>query len=309
MEVLIEDLCCLCSNKSNLEKRGDKLYCSNSSCLHSESGNGFNISDNTPILVCSEICDTLVDEKNIRSFVKRKNKISKNLKDLLFRNKITEKNLAKFINLISTKSKLKPKILIIGSGEVGNSSSIISDNENLNIYGIDVYNSESVDIICDAHYLPFCNEIFDGVIIQAVLEHVVDPAVVISEIHRILKDSGTVYSEVPFMQYIHEGAYDFSRYTVSGHRYLFKYFTAIDCGPLNGIETSLAWSIRQALFSIFGKRRIISIISVPIFIVINMLKFIESKNTRYDSCSGTYFLGNKSKKAIKQKELLSFYKN
>ena len=36
--------------------------------------------------------------------------------------------------------------------------------------------------------------------------------------------SGIVYAETPFMQQVHEGAYDFTRYTVLGHRYLFKKF-------------------------------------------------------------------------------------
>jgi hypothetical protein len=45
---------------------------------------------------------------------------------------------------------------------------------------------------------------------------------VASEIHRLLKSGGFVYSEIPFMQQVHEGAYDFTRYTLVGHRALFR---------------------------------------------------------------------------------------
>ena len=98
----------------------------------------------------------------------------------------------------------------------------------LQIVGTDVYFSPNVDYVADAHYLPFKDAILDGVIIQAVLEHVVEPQLVVSEIHRILKKNGIVYAETPFLQQVHEGAYDFTRFTVLGHRYLFKQFQRID---------------------------------------------------------------------------------
>ncbi len=41
-------------------------------------------------------------------------------------------------------------------------------------------------LICDAHDIPFADRSFDGVIVQAVLEHVVDPFRCCEEIHRVL---------------------------------------------------------------------------------------------------------------------------
>ena len=73
-----------------------------------------------------------------------------------------------------------------------------------------------------AHYLPFKDETFDGVWIQAVLEHVVSPETVVKEIFRVVKNHGLIHSEIPFMQQIHMGKNDFTRYTASGHRFLFK---------------------------------------------------------------------------------------
>jgi len=57
-------------------------------------------------------------------------------------------------------------------------------------------------------------------LVQAGLEHVRDLWQVVAEIHRVLKDDGLVYAETPFMQQVHEGPYDFTRFTESGHRYL-----------------------------------------------------------------------------------------
>ena len=102
----------------------------------------------------------------------------------------------------------------------------------IEVHSIDIYASPTVDLICDAHYLPLEGEYYDAVWIQAVLEHVVQPELVVHEIHRVLKPDGIVYAETPFMQQVNEGAYDFTRYTVLGHRYLFKKFSLIDRGAM-----------------------------------------------------------------------------
>ena len=65
---------------------------------------------------------------------------------------------------------------------------------------------------------------FDAVVCQAVLEHVLDPPRVVAEMHRVLRPAGLLYAEIPFMQQVHEGAYDFTRYTYVGQRRLFRRF-------------------------------------------------------------------------------------
>jgi hypothetical protein len=79
------------------------------------------------------------------------------------------------------------------------------------------------------------------------LEHVLDPSAVVAEIHRVLKPDGYVYAETPFMQQVHERAYDFSRFTRSGHRWLFRQFDEIDAGPITGPATAFLWSMRYLL--------------------------------------------------------------
>ena len=70
-------------------------------------------------------------------------------------------------------------------------------------------------MIADAHYIPFRDGSFQGVLIQAVLEHVIEPEKVVGEIHRVLAKDGVVYSEI-FMQQVHEGAFDITRFSISG---------------------------------------------------------------------------------------------
>ena len=138
------------------------------------------------------------------------------------------------------------------------------NNKDIEIHSIDIYASKSVDVICDSHYLPLKSEYYDGVWIQAVLEHVVEPIVVVEEIYRVLKKNGIVYAETPFMQQVHEGAYDFNRYSVLGHRYLFKHFKLIDLGGNQGSDVVFAWSSRYLVWSILRSRKLARVIGLLI---------------------------------------------
>ena len=44
-----------------------------------------------------------------------------------------------------------------------------------------------------------------------------------------------------FMQQVHERAYDFTRFTQSGHRWLFRRFSEVSAGPVGGAGVALAW--------------------------------------------------------------------
>lgn len=54
-----------------------------------------------------------------------------------------------------------------------------------------------MDVVCDAHYLPFKNACFDGCFAYALLEHVDNPLLVLKEINRVLKVGGWLRVLVP----------------------------------------------------------------------------------------------------------------
>ena len=235
------------------------FICENSGCYHSNEENGFHIQRGIPILVSTK-SDTLCDPTNINSYVGRSgNIISKLKKIFLGESKITKKNCNAFLSETKQLNN-KPKILVIGSGERGSGTNKLWEDNEIEIHGIDVYISDTVDIVCDAHYLPLESNFYDGVWIQAVLEHVVEPEKVVAEIYRVLKENGIVYAETPFMQQVHEGAYDFTRYTVLGHRYLFRQFHALSIGGNKGSPTTLSWSIKYFIWSVFRSRLLASIL-------------------------------------------------
>lgn len=141
-------------------------------------------------------------------------------------------------------------LVVGGGGQREEFGSCIGQFTTSSVVYIDIDVSADVDAYCDAHELPFQSEVFDVVITTAVLEHVMDPPRVAAEIHRVLRTGGMLYSEMPFMQQVHEGAYDVTRYSLVGHRRLFRRFRELDSGMVAGPGTALAWAVEHFLLAV-----------------------------------------------------------
>jgi SAM-dependent methyltransferase len=137
----------------------------------------------------------------------------------------------------------RPRILVIGGGNVPEEVGELYEDPTVDLICFDIYASPAVQFIADGHSIPLADGSVDGVVVQAVLEHVLEPNVVVEEIHRVLRSGGIVYADTPFLQQVHEGPYDFTRFTDSGHRYLFRKFELIDSGTVAGAGTALRWSV------------------------------------------------------------------
>lgn len=300
---------CPCIKKTKLQILQKQYFCGGKGCIHSKLGHNFPKVNEKPVIISEQNCDTAFSSFSTKSYVNRKGPLLQKLsKFLVGENNTTVKNCNLFVENIFCNSR-KPKILVIGSGELGAGTEKLYSLSEVEIVGVDVYESPLVDIVCDAHYLPFADLHFDGVWIQAVLEHVVEPHVVVSEIYRVLRPDGIVYAETPFMQQVHEGRYDFTRYTTLGHRYLFKKFEMIDFGGNKGAEVVLAWSIKYFILSLFRSVIFAKAIGVLSRILLRPFSMLMSTASFYDSSSGVYFMGRKREKfELSHKELIKLYK-
>ena len=91
----------------------------------------------------------------------------------------------------------------------------------LNMVKLDINpKAPGVQVLADAHRLPFGDTTFDIVYSVAVLEHVQRPWLVADEIRRVLKPGGHVVLELPFLNVIH-AEHDYFRFTDRGIRALF----------------------------------------------------------------------------------------
>lgn len=202
-------------------------------------------------------------------------------------------------------SAQRPKILVIGSGDVKYS-------DDGDFFYSDVALSKGVSLIADAHDLPFANNVFDMVVAVAVLEHVANPQRVVEEIWRVLKMRGYVYAVTPFLQPVHMGAYDFTRFTHLGHRRLFRMFSEEASGLALGPASVLASSIRSLLVSLSANkmyRRLANLSGLILAIPIKYVDYIARKNpAALDGAGGVYFFGRKENNAISDRELIRLYR-
>ncbi len=168
-----------------------------------------------------------------------------------------------------------------------------------------------VDIFCDGHDLPFVDESFDAVITTAVLEHVLYPERVASEIMRVLKVDGLLYSELPFIQQVHEGAYDFTRYTLSGHRRLFNWIKEIDAGMVAGPGTALVWSFENFILAFSCSPFYRKISKLLTRVLLGWIKYFDyilvQKAAAMDGASCTYLFGKKVKSVVADTWVINNY--
>jgi len=222
--------------------------------------------------------------------------------------KTTANNVNKLLELLFRSDEIKnPVVLIIGGGTIGQGMDCLYSDPEIRVVAFDIYGSSNVQFIADAHHIPLADESVDAVVIQAVLEHVLEPNQVVSEIHRVLKQDGIVYAETPFLQHVHEGAYDFTRYTESGHRYLFKDFELIRSGASAGAGTQLLWSVDNFFRGLFRSRKIGKVIKLCFF----WLRYLDSaipEAYNVDAASGVFFLGRKSASSISRQSVIDHYK-
>lgn len=205
-------------------------------------------------------------------------------------------------------SNPRPRVLVVGGGTAWPSMrELFYYDAAMRVVVFDIYDSPEVHFIADAHKIPLPDDTFDCLIIQAVLEHVLDPQRVVREIWRVLKPGGRVYSTFPFLQAVHEAAYDFSRVTPLGHRWLFRRFDSIDFGTDTGPGEYLLWAIDYFARGLFRSRKAGKAAKLAFFWVLWLDRLIPSSYA-FDATGGSYFIGAKRDTEMKPSEIIGLYR-
>lgn len=218
-------------------------------------------------------------------------------------NQVASKKMDLLLQLVGPGSR----VLVVGGGTLGaGMTRLYSNDTDVDIVAFDIYGSEHVQLIADAHQLPFESGLFDAVVIQAVLEHVLDPSIVVREIWRVLRPNGYLYAETPFLQHVHEGAYDFTRFTDSGHRWLFKDFDVLESGPIGGPAAQMLWSVHHLVWGL-TRSRTLGLIVRSVLRPIQLLDRFVSRAHRLDAATGVYLLGKRADNPVAPADVIQYY--
>lgn len=202
----------------------------------------------------------------------------------------------------------RPRLLIIGGGTIGRGLEQLYADPAIDLIAFDVFPSRYTQFVADGHRLPLADGCVDAVIVQAVLEHVLEPSRVVAEIHRVLCSDGLVYADTPFLQHVHEGAYDFTRFTESGHRWLFRDFALIDSGVVAGTGTQLAWTISHTVRSLVPLKGVSSAVRLAMTPLARLIDRLAPAAHAVDGASSVYFYGRRATEAIEPRAMVEHYR-
>lgn len=193
-----------------------------------------------------------------------------------------------------------PKILFIGSGEkIGKGVEKLGDEILNKAIKLDIVKNTSVNIIGDAHKLPFLPSKFDCVAIQGVFQYLKVPQMAVDEIYRVLKDGGYVYVEVPFFQPYRWDIPDRWRFTLLGLEELFSKFHKIKSGVSSGPTSSFLHTLIHLFINLLSFNNLLlwkiwfTLFRWIFFIFKYIDLLLKHSYWTKDTACGFYYLGKK----------------
>jgi SAM-dependent methyltransferase len=178
--------------------------------------------------------------------------------DSFFYKKLNYDNLDNFYARDSIKKAIiknanffKGKLLDAGCGKMPYRNFILGQSDVKEYIGLDIESALEYSDVIKPDYtwngvtMPFSDDTFDTIISTEVLEHCFDYNTYIKECLRTLKPGGIIFFTVPFLWPLHEGPYDYYRYTPHALKKMFKDLGQDDLElfSLGGWNASLATMI------------------------------------------------------------------
>lgn len=148
--------------------------------------------------------------------------------------------------------------------EIGSGTQHIIYNDSAKVVRVDIKEADSIDVVADAHDLPFEDDSYDAVIAKEVLEHLYHPHVAIDEVFRVLKPGGKFIASTCFYWPIHAAPIDYFRFTQFGLEKLLEKYTEVRIVPKNGVMGMIGIH----LVRLAGSTRLLITLLYPLIILL-----------------------------------------
>jgi hypothetical protein len=116
----------------------------------------------------------------------------------------------------------------------------------------------------------------------------------------------------PFLQPVHMGAYDFTRFTYLGHRRLFRFYDDVQSGMCGGPGYSAIHLLRNLFLSLSDKPRMRSYLRLMALLITFPLRYLDKFFSRtdgaYNAACAFYFFGRKRVHPIPDRDILLMFR-
>lgn len=137
----------------------------------------------------------------------------------------------------------------------------------------------------------FADSSFDVVFCIDVLEHVMTPAVAVTEIQRVLRPGGILVGSTPFMLGIHDAPADYWRFTRHGLAMLFANMETLVLRERNGYFAAIAVLLtRRFVIGPPRQRRMAFVLSPLILAFASAIEFFDRILPGSDATTGYFFV-------------------
>lgn len=285
-------------------------------CLRSTCGESYPVVRGVPILFSNQgsVLSYRNDYNNNPTIWRKIRQIVKKNIPVLILNVGGGHAIGRVIEALSERTQ-SPVILNIGEIHVepiiGPVLVAIRQVDNATVIEADCALGPGANLIIDWSVIPLLSGTVDAVVIDTGLEHVQYPHKVILEVHRVLKDDGLIYVDMPFMMPVHAGAKDFSRLSSAGLRGLLHDFEEIERGISFGPAVALSNMLEYFLVGLTLRKSARFLIRATCRLTLFWIKYIDlllvHQLGAMDAAGGTYFVGRKSRKRATHDEITASY--
>ncbi len=114
----------------------------------------------------------------------------------------------------------------------------------------------NVEIVADAHALPYMDNSVDTIFCEAVLEHLQNPWKAVEEMYRVLRPGAKAFVATPFLQAYHGYSHHYQNFTLTGHTNLFtsQGFKVLESGSCVGPTFALVTLMGEYLAQYYPSR-------------------------------------------------------